>query len=174
LLHFDAALTTLKSPGSFGWDDTPSIVPSTAVPSYAGASPYLLLCKYNNYYGAGSGDGLNRMAVLDPNATQQDVYGSAVNVMQEILTVVGPTADPGTLGGRREWCVNTAVVDPATRAAYINSEDGRAYKWDFTTNTLSQSVVMNSGVGQAYTATAMGPDGVVYAVNNAQIHAIGA
>jgi hypothetical protein len=33
---------------------------------------------------------------------------------------------------------------------------------------------MNSGVGQAYTATAMGPDGVVYAVNNAQIHAIGA
>ncbi len=174
LLHFDAALTQVKTPGSFGWDDTPSIVPATAVPSYTGTSPYLLLCKYNNYYGSGSGDGLNSMAVLDPNATQQDTFGGAVTVMREILTVVGPTPDPGTLGGRREWCVNTAVVDPATRAAYINNEDGRAYKWDFTTNTLSQSVVMNSGVGQAYTATAMGPDGVIYAINNAQFHAIGA
>jgi hypothetical protein len=174
LLHFDAALTQVKTPGSFGWDDTPSIVPSTAVPSYTGTSPYLLLCKYNNYYGSGSGDGLNSMAVLDPNATQQDAFGGAVTVMREILTVVGPTPDPGTLGGRREWCVNTAVVDPATRAAYINNEDGRVYKWDFTSNTLSQSVVMNSGVGQAYTATAMGPDGVIYAINNAQFHAIGA
>jgi hypothetical protein len=174
LLHFDAALTTVKTPGSFGWDDTPSIVPSTAVPAYTGTSPYLLLCKYNNYYLAGSGDGLNRMAVLDPQATQLDTYGGIATVMREILTVVGPTADPGTLGGRREWCVNSAVVDPVTRAAYINSEDGRVYKWDFVSNTLSQSVVMNSGVGQAYTATAMGPDGVVYAVNNAQIHAIGA
>jgi hypothetical protein len=113
------------------------------------------------------------MAVLDPQDSQVDAYGSPATVMREILTVVGPTADPGTLGGRREWCVNTAVVDSVTRAAYINSEDGRAYKWDFTTNTLSQSVVMNSGLGQAYTATAMGPDGVIYAVNNAQIHAIG-
>jgi hypothetical protein len=174
LLHFDAGLTMMKTPGSFGWDDTPSIVPSTAVPSYTGPSPYLLLCKYNNYYGAGSGDGLNRMAVLDPFASQPDAYGGAATVMREILTIVGPTPDPGTIGGRREWCVNTAVVDPVTRAAYVNSEDGRAYKWDFATNTLSESAVMNSGVGQAYTATAMGPDGVVYAINNAQIHAIGA
>ncbi len=66
LLHFDAALLTVKTPGSFGWDDTPSIVPATAVPSYAGTSPYLLLSKYNNYYGSGTGDGLNQMAVLDP------------------------------------------------------------------------------------------------------------
>ncbi len=174
LLHFDAALATVKTPGSFGWDDTPSIIPASAVPSYTGASPYLLLGKYNNYYLSGTGDGLNRMAVLDPNASQADLYGSSAAVMREVLTVLGPTADPGTLGGRREWCVNTAVVDPATQAAYMNNEDGRAYKWDFTTNTLSQAVVMNSGVGQAYTATVMGPDGVIYAVNNAQLHAIGA
>jgi hypothetical protein len=109
-----------------------------------------------------------------PTTAQVDVYGSSATVMREILTVVGPTPDAGTIGGRREWCVNTAVVDPVTRAAYMNNEDGRAYKWDFVTNTLSQSVVMNSGVGQAYTATVMGPDGVIYAVNNAQLHAIGA
>jgi hypothetical protein len=175
LLHFDSALNLVKTPGSFGWDDTPSIVPASAVPSYTGGSPYLLLCKYNNYYGTGSGNGLNQMAVLDPNATQPDpVAGAGVSVMREVLIVTGPTADPGTVGGRREWCVNTAVVDPSTRAAFINSEDGRAYRWDFTTNTLSQSVVMNSGLGQAYTATVMGPGGILYAVNNAQLHAIGA
>jgi hypothetical protein len=105
---------------------------------------------------------------------QPDGYGGAVNVMREVLVIVGPTPDPGTLGGRREWCVNTAVVDAAARAAYMNSEDGRAYKWDFTANALSESVVMNAGLGQAYTPTVMGPDGVVYAVNNAQLHAIGA
>jgi hypothetical protein len=174
LLHFDAALSEARTPGSFGWDDTPSIVPATAVPSYTGTSPYLLLSKYNNYYGSGSGDGLNSMAVLDPNDTQPDAYGGAVDVMREVLVIVGPTPDPGTLGGRREWCVNTAVVDAATGAAFINSEDGRAYKWDFATNTLSESAVMNAGLGQAYTATVMGPDGLVYAVNNAQLHAIGA
>lgn len=174
LLHFDAALAQTKMPGSFGWDDTPSIVPAAAVPSYTGASAYLLLSKYNNYYGSGSGDGLNSMAVLDPNDAQPDSYGAAVNVMREILVIVGPTPDPGTIGGRREWCVNTAVIDAATRAAYMNSEDGRAYRWDFATNALSESVVMNAGLGQAYTATVMGPDGMLYAVNNAQLHAIGA
>lgn len=174
LLHFDATLATAKVTGSFGWDDTPSIVPASAVPAYAGTSPYLLLTKYNNYYLSGTGDGLNRMAVLDPNAAQPDQYGSNAMVMREVLTVLGPTNDPGTLGGRREWCVNTAVVDPLRRAAYINSEDGRVYKWDLVSNTLSESVIMNGGVGQAYTATAMGPDGVVYAINNAQMHAVGA
>jgi hypothetical protein len=175
LLHFDAALATVKTPGSFGWDDTPSVVPATAVPSYTGSSQYLLLCKYNNYYGSGTGDGLNQMAILDPQGTQPDpVAGAATTVMREVLVITGPTADPGTVGGRREWCVNTAVVDPVSRAAFINSEDGRAYRWDFATNTLSQSVVMNSGLGQAYTATVMGPTGILYAVNNAQLHAIGA
>jgi hypothetical protein len=174
LLHFNATLTATKTPGSFGWDDTPSIVPAAAVPSYAGTSPYLLLSKYNNYYGAGTGDGLNQMAVLDPNGTQPDpIVGASVTVMREVLVVTGPTPDPGTVGGRREWCVNTAVVDPVTRAALMNSEDGRAYRWDFATNTLSQSVVMNGGLGQAYTATVMGPTGILYAVNNALLHAIG-
>ena len=42
LLHFDATLATSKVPGSFGWDDTASIVPASMVPSYTGGSPYLL------------------------------------------------------------------------------------------------------------------------------------
>jgi len=61
LLHFNADLTQTKIPGSFGWDDTPSIVPSNIVPSYKGTSPYLLMVKYNNYGGRGSGDAKIRL-----------------------------------------------------------------------------------------------------------------
>ncbi len=68
LRHFDATLGTLKTPGSFGWDDTPSIVPAARVPDYTGTSSDLRLVKYNNCYGAGSGVGRNPMAVLDPRA----------------------------------------------------------------------------------------------------------
>ena len=42
------------------------------VPSYAGTSTYLLMTKYNNYRGVGSGDGVNRLAIIDPHATQID------------------------------------------------------------------------------------------------------
>lgn len=177
LLHFDATLATAKTPGSFGWDDTPSIVPTSMVPDYTGTSSYLLLVKYNNYYGAGSGDGRNRMAVLDPQATQPDAYlpaGAApVAVMKEVRVITGPTPDPGTVGGVREWCVNTAAVDPATASVLVNNEDGLLYRWHLPDNTLSEGVRMNDGVGQAYTATVVGPDGLVYAINNAQLHAVG-
>src|SRR5262249_6793519 len=43
LLHTDATLALTGVPGAFGWDDTPSLVPITAVPGYTGTSPYLLM-----------------------------------------------------------------------------------------------------------------------------------
>jgi hypothetical protein len=48
LLHFNAALSTVKTPGSFGWDDTASVVPASMVASYTGTSSYLVMTKYNN------------------------------------------------------------------------------------------------------------------------------
>lgn len=171
LLHFNADLTQTKTPGAFGWDNTPSIVPASMVPSYTGASPYLLLTKYNNYGGAG-GDGGNRIAILDPNQTQNDkIAGNPV--MKEVLTKLGPTPDPSFPGGVKEWCINAAAVDPATKSALVNSEDGFLYRWDLTTNTLSQKLRLNGGVGQAYTPTAIGPDGVVYSINNSVLFAAG-
>src|SRR5262249_27654784 len=60
LLHFSADLTQTFAPGAFGWDDTPSIIPTSMVQSYHGTAPYLILSKYNNYAaswaGAKSGD----------------------------------------------------------------------------------------------------------------------
>src|SRR5262249_54759035 len=72
----------------------------------------------------------------------------------------------------REWCINSAVVDPITKSILVNSEDGNLYRWDMTTNTLKQTMALTSGVGEAYTPTIMGPDGTVYAVNNAVLFAV--
>jgi len=171
LLHYDATLSTTKIPGSFGWDDTVAIVPASMVPSYAGTSAYLIMTKYNNYINIGTGDGMNRIAILDPNATEPDPVISSVLVMNEVMTHLGVTPNPP--GGFREWCINSAVVDPATKSVYANSEDGSLYRWDLTTNTFSQSIGLTSGVGEAYTPTVIGADGQVYAINNAVLFALG-
>ncbi|WMW81859.1 hypothetical protein RF679_06135 [Undibacterium cyanobacteriorum] len=172
LLHFNADLSQSKTPGSFGWDDTPSIVPASIVPSYKGASTYLLMVKYNNYERAGSGDGMNQIAIIDPHTEETDKL-STVKVMKEVLTMLGPTPDPAVPGGFIEWCVNTAAVDPFTKSVIVNSEDGNLYRWDLTTNKLTEKIRLTSGLGESYTPTAVGPDGKVYAINNAVVFAVG-
>jgi len=172
LLHFNADLSQTKTPGSFGWDITPSLVPANLVASYKGSSPYLLMVKYNNYERAGSGNGLNEIAIIDPFAEQVDRM-SPVKTMKEVLTLLGPTPDPAVPGGFIEWCVNTAAVDPFTKSVIVNSEDGILYRWDLTTNKLSEKIRLTSGLGESYTPTAIGADGKVYAINNAVLFAIG-
>jgi hypothetical protein len=172
LLHFDSSLSQSKTPGAFGWDDTAAVVPASMVHSYRGKSSYLLMSKYNNYKGVGSGDGLNKIAILDPNGTETDPVTGVVTVMKEVLTIAGPTPD-GASPAVKEWCINSAVVDPATKSVLANSEDGKLYRWDLSSNTLSQSVVLTPGLGKAYTPTVIGVDGTVYAINNATLFAVG-
>jgi hypothetical protein len=178
LLHFSSDLTTEKIPGAFGWDDTASVVPASIVHSYHGTSTYLLMTKYNNYADVGSGDGHNKIAILDPNATESyPVPGNAnMQAMAEVMTILGQTPDdehPSYPGAVREWCINNAVVDPATDSILANSEDGRLYRWDLTTNTFTQSITLTPGIGEAYTPTLIGADGAVYAINNAILFAVG-
>ena len=170
LLHFDSLLAQSKTPGAFGWDDTASVVPSSMVPSYAGTSPYLLMTKYNDYADAG-GTGQNRIAILDPNATETYAL-TGTKVMNEVLTILGATPS-ASQPGVKEWCINSAAVDPATDSVLAGSEDGKLYRWDLATNTFSQSMVLTSGLGEAYTPTLIGPDGTVYAINNATLFAVG-
>jgi len=172
LLHFDATLATQSTPGGFGWDSTPSIVPAAMVPSYAGTSSYLLMTKYNNYRGVGSGNGVNQLAVIDPHATQVDPI-SGRTIMKEILAIAGPTLEPGSAIAVKEWCINTAAVDPLRKSVLVNSEDGYLYRWDLSTNQLTQRIQLTSGIGESYTPTAIGADGAVYAVNNAVLFSIG-
>ncbi len=175
LLHFDGALTQTKVPGGFGWDDTASVVPASLVAAYQGSSSYLLMTKYNNYAGSG-GDGVNQLAILDPHDSMTDPISGAT-VMKEILTIAGPTPDAGITNSFpnavREWCINTAAVDPFTKSVLVNNEDGKLYRWDLTSNTLIQPVVLTAGIGEAYTPTIIGVDGIVYAINNAILFAVG-
>jgi hypothetical protein len=92
--------------------------------------------------------------------------------MKEILTQLGPTPNPD-LPGVKEWCINSAAVDPATKSVLANNEDGKLYRWDLTTNTLSEQIVLTPGLGEAYTPTLIGPDGTVYAIDNATLFAVG-
>ena len=178
LLHFDAALTTAKTPGSFGWDDTVSIVPARALakPARRTTGSYYVMAKYNNYANVGPyGDGRNKLAILDPHATQQDAFSSPpVTVMKEVETILGPTPDPdGPAGAVYEWCINSAVVDAASGAVFAGSEDGRLYRWDLPSNSFSQSLTLDPPLGEAYTPTLIGPDGTVYAINSATVYAVG-
>ncbi len=176
LLHFNSDLSQQKIPGSFGWDDTASIVDASLVASYHGTSKYLLMTKYNNYASINIGDGLNRVAILDPNASENDPVIPTAQVMQEVITQLGVTPDPdfpNFPGAVREWCINTAVVDPFTKSVIVNSEDGKLYRWDLTANTLSETIKLSGGIGEAYTPTIIGADGTVYAINDAALDAIG-
>jgi hypothetical protein len=170
MLHFSADLSQRRIPGGFGWDNTPAIVPRDMVPSYTGTSQYLLFSKYNNYFERG-GDGVNKIAILDPNAAQLDTRGRGVMVMQEVLTIAGITPDP-FLPRVREWCINTAAVDRFNKSILANSEDGALYRWDLRTNTFSESIQLTRGIGEAYTPTVIGVDGSVYAINNHILFAV--
>ena len=170
LLHFDAELRTLKTPGAFGWDLTASVIPPAMVPSYRGSSSYLLMTKYNDYRELG-GSGLNRIAILDPNATEIDPV-TGIPVMKEVLTVASPTPD-GPAPAVKEWCINSAAVDPAGSTVLALNEDGKLYRWDLIANKLTQVITLTSGVGQAYTPTVIGVDGTVYAISNATLFAVG-
>jgi hypothetical protein len=172
LLHFSADLSETKTPGSFGWDDTVSVVPTSAVPSYTGSSPYLLMTKYNNYYGFGNGNGHNEIAIISPDETQKDRFSNAT-VMKEIMTKVNPTQFPGAPPGVvYEWCINSAVVDAAGHSVIANAEDGHTYRWDLATGKL-EPLTLNDPRGEAYTPTVIGPDGQTYAINNAEFYALG-
>jgi len=180
LAHFSGDLSESKIWGGFGWDFTPGIVPASMIPSYKGSSSYLLFCKYNNYTGTGldDGDGVNRVAVIDPNALETDAHSSSngLQVMREVQTVIGFTPDsenPQLPLAVREMCVNATCVNPSTNSVFFNSEDGRAYRWDLATNQVTESLVLTQGFGEPYVPTVVGPDGTIFTLNGGNLFAMG-
>jgi len=179
LLRFSADLATEKTPGAFGWDSTPAIVPASMAPLYKGSSSYLIFAKYNNYAFA-DGDGVNRIALLDPNSTQVDPHASAngLVVMREVLTMISPTPDPSSVSATfpdavREWCINTAAVNPATNSIFTPNEDGFMYRWNLQTNSLSQALKLTKGFLEPYVPTVVGPDGSIVTLNGGLVFALG-
>ena len=175
LLHFNKDLTVAKTPGAFGWDDTASLVPSFMIPDYTGGSPYLLFIKYNNY-GVGGGQGLNRLAVLDPQNAEIDARSGQMT-MKVVRSILNPTTDPEYNqtypNAVREWCVNSAVVDVTRQSVLVTGEDGILYRWNLATNRFDQSLQLTPGIGEAYTPTAVAADGTIIAIANAVLYAVG-
>ena len=94
--------------------------------------------------------------------------------MKAVQTILSPMHVPGEpAGARYEWCINSAVVDSAGDSVIVNSEDGTLYRWDLARNTLAEKIHLNRPRPEAYTPTIIGPDGTVYAINNATLYAIG-
>jgi hypothetical protein len=73
----------------------------------------------------------------------------------------------------REWCINMAAVDPFSKSVFINSEDGKLYRWDLNDNKLADVLTLTGGLGEAYTPTVIGVDGTIYAINDGVLFAIG-
>ena len=64
-------------------------------------------------------------------------------------------------------------TDINRKSAIINSEDGHMYRWDLTSNTLSENRLLAPPTAEAYTPTIVGMDGTVYAINDATLFAVG-
>jgi hypothetical protein len=180
MLHLSADLATQKPPSGFGWDYTAAIVPTNMVPSYTGKSPYLLFSKYNNYANSGDGDGINKIALLDPGATQIDPHPGSHGLveMREVLIALGGTPDSEFQSTNlplavREWCINSTAVNPATSSVFAPSEDGQIYRWNLANNSLSQVFTLGVGVGAPYVPTVIGPDGTVYSIHDRKLFALG-
>ena len=179
MLHFNSDLSTEKTPSGFGWDYTAAIVPTNMVPSYQGPSSYLIFSKYNNY-AIDDGDGIHRIALLDPNTTQIDPHPTAGGLveMREVMTAIACRPDnnyqPPNPYAVNEWCVNSAAVNPPTRSVFAPSEDGRIYRWDLAENSLAETVVLDPGEGEPYVPTVIGPDGTIYTIHAGELFALGA
>jgi len=179
MLQFSGDLLTQFTPGGFGWDTTPSVVPASLVPQYTGPSSYLIFTKYNNYYGiSDGGDGSNAIAVLDPNDTEPEYHPSSggLPVMKRIVYKVGVTPDwdyPNVPTAVREWCINYGTVDPSSNSVMVNCADGKFYRWHLPTNTLAEAIQLTNGIGQPYTMTVIGVDGTVYGIQIGTLFAIG-
>ena len=130
------------------------------------------MTKYNNYAGIGSGDGAE--PDRDPRPAREPDRPD-----------LGPAGDEGGAddprpdarpGQRRRRSGSGASTPPRStrrrKSILVNSEDGNLYRWNLAGNTLTQRIQLTSGIGEAYTPTAIGADGAVYAINNAVLFAI--
>ena len=179
LLHFSNDLTVTKTPGAFGWDNTPAVVSTSMVSSYTGTSTYLLLSNYNDYVGQVDGQGVNKVALLDPTATETDPHSSSngLSVMREFLTATGPTPDAANQNSIfpsavLPWLGNAFAVNAPTKTVILPSSDGNLYRWNTSTNSISQFLNLGAAGGQQNVPTVIGPDGATYTISGSTLASV--
>jgi uncharacterized repeat protein (TIGR01451 family) len=93
--------------------------------------------------------------------------------MREVLTATGCTPVSGASYSVNEWCINAGAVNPATHSVFMPNEDGRIYRWDVVSNSLSETLVLEMAVAEGYVPTFIGPDGTIYTIGNTTLFACG-
>ena len=150
------------------------------VPSYQGTSSYLIFCQVQQLRRFDDGDGVNRIALLDPNATQIDPHSSANGLveMREVLTIIGPTPDAGRAFDPVPVCGARVVHQhrggQSGHEQYLHAERG----WPHLPLESRHQFVIPSrhthqGIGEPYVPTVIGPDGIVYTLNGGTLFALG-
>ena len=124
-----ATLRRSKTPGAFGWDITPSVVPRAMVPSLTRARP-----RYSDFHQVQPLCRHRRRRRREqarrarPRTTSMVDPVSGATVMKEVLTIAGVTPDEGPsadISQRGARVVHQhRRVDPATGSVLVNSEDG--------------------------------------------------
>ena len=192
-----SGIARISATGQGTWISAASAASDSAItqvvyncaPALSGDLKTLYVAVSNGYNGAGyllavdsaSLQRVARVELIDP-ATGMDALlssdGSASptvgpdgNVYFGVLESSGENHYRG-LPAVKEWCINSAVVDPASGSILAGSEDGTLYRWNLSTNTFSERIVLTPGLGEAYTPTIVGPDGLVYAIHNATLFVI--
>ena len=69
-------------------------------------------------------------------------------MIREVLKLC-PTVESGNSGPVKEWCINTAGVDPATGSVLVDSEDGFLYRWDLVTGGITRRIRLGAGIGES-------------------------
>jgi hypothetical protein len=59
------------------------------------------------------------------------------------------------------------------RFVLVNSEYGILYRWELSANRFTEQIRLDSGLAESYTPPAIGAAGVVDAINNAVLFAVG-
>lgn len=190
LLHFSGDLGTTKLPGNSSCN--PSVVPANLVPSYNGLSTYLILTTLRESLdfsfvtvGGSGATGVNKLALLDPNAPgQRSRYDSDNNqvCMREVLTAIATTpniaelSSPFSDGAVIEFCSDAMPTSTVRGVGFSINNDTRVYRWNMVTHLLDQvtdmlytDVIPNVPVAPA----AIGPDGALYAVVAGLLFCIG-
>jgi hypothetical protein len=128
----------------FGWDTTPVIYPDPMDPNH-----YFLGEKKNMY--------TSRRFFwvwIDPD-------GMTEVASWELMP-----------SGTDELCVNAGVVD-ANLNTFFLGENGILYKVPFMSSTASSQISLGAPRNAAYTPTAMGPDGTIFALDDRSFYIVG-
>jgi len=143
----------------FGWDSTPAIFPNDG--------SYSIILK-DNHYDNGSYCGNPTWC---PKAPPGPYYVTQLN---SNLDIQWQFQDPSVAKNHPdgyEWCVNAAAVD-ANGVVYADNEDGNLYVIP-QGGAGAQHMFLDKSEDAGYTPVSLGSDGIVYALNNGHLVAVG-